>query len=195
MRVIAGRWGGRRLKSIRARDLRPVTDRVKGAVFSALGEAVVGAQVLDLFSGVGSFGIEALSRGASRVIFVDLSARVLRVLEENLRSLGCWEQSQVVQGDVFKFLKRFPGHLPPVDIVFADPPFEKAWGLRLLQNLAQLAVLKRGGIFVYKHHVREGISHPPRRFSHLKDYSFGETVVSFFMRIEEDENSHLPRNL
>lgn len=118
MRVIAGSHGGRRLVAPDTADTRPVTDRVKESIFSSLGEVVVGAQVADLYAGAGSFGIEALSRGAASVVFVESGRRALAALRSNLRALEL--EAEVVSTTVERFAAETGSAF---DLVFCDPPW------------------------------------------------------------------------
>ena len=119
MRVIAGSAGGIPLK-IPVHDARATMDRVRGAVFSALGEKVPNARVLDLFAGSGAFGIEALSRGAAEAVFVDDHRKAIEVIRANLEKTRL--TGQVIRRDVFRFLETCQTQF---DIIFADPPYVK----------------------------------------------------------------------
>ena len=126
MRVIAGTLGGRRLKAPRGTTTRPTSDRVKEALFALLGD-IAGARVLDLFAGAGGLGIEALSRGAARAVFIERDQRALRALRENVRSLGlgaAW--AEVRAGDVLALLRTARGRAETYDLVFIDPPYSRA---------------------------------------------------------------------
>src|ERR1700704_2684176 len=121
MRVIAGSAGGIRL-AVPKRGVRPTMDRVKGAIFSSLGDQVIGARVLDLFAGSGALGIEALSRGAASALFIDEDRQSIAAIETNLAKAKLVGKTR--QQDVFEFLKRTCGD-NKIEIVFADPPYEK----------------------------------------------------------------------
>jgi len=149
MRIIAGVAGGRPLKAP-PDGLRPTMDRVKGAVFSSLGDLVPGSVVLDLFAGSGAMGIEALSRGAASAIFVDSNERCSRCIRENLRMAQCDGSVQTL--DVYRYLD-LSAREGTYDIIFADPPYAKKPGdidhaaaLAMSQKL--LAALKPNGLFV-----------------------------------------------
>jgi 16S rRNA (guanine966-N2)-methyltransferase len=129
LRVVAGRFGGRRLKAPPGRDTRPTADRVREALFSILGP-LGGLRVLDLFAGSGALGIEALSRGAARATFVDRDPRALAALRANLDALGA--EGEVHRGDALSFLASGPG---PFDLVFVDPPYSSAQ--RLARELSE----------------------------------------------------------
>ena len=130
MRIIAGRWKGRRLKPLKGRDVRPTTDRVREAWMSALGARVVGAEVLDLFAGSGALGLESLSRGAAHVTLVERARGPLAVIRSNLQLLDADGECTVVGDDVFRFLHRLDR---PVDIALADPPYATGDARRLVE--------------------------------------------------------------
>jgi 16S rRNA (guanine966-N2)-methyltransferase len=131
VRIIAGRWKGHGLKPLSVKGVRPTTDRVREAWMSALGAEVVDARVLDLFAGSGALGLEALSRGAESVVFVERSRGALGVLRANIELLGAEEECTVVERDVFRYLN---GPLADFDIALADPPYRRGDAGRLLQR-------------------------------------------------------------
>ena len=128
MRVIGGEFRSRRLKSIAGVATRPTPDRLREALFNVLAPRIQGAQFLDLYAGTGAVGIEALSRGAARCVFVEKSRHAAAVLNENLASLGLEARARVILGNVATALARLYG-----DIVFLDPPYEldREYGLAL----------------------------------------------------------------
>ncbi len=124
MRVVAGRWGGRRLTSPKGAETRPTSDRVREALFSILGARVEGARVLDLFAGSGALGIEALSRGAAEAVFVDAAPAAVRAVRVNLDGLGA--DAEVHCGDALRFLRAALGKARHYDLVLLDPPYRLA---------------------------------------------------------------------
>lgn len=130
MRIIAGQWGGRRIKVPPGRDTRPTTDRIRESWFSAMGPAVQGARVLDLFAGSGSLGLEALSRGASNAVFVELARKALAALEDNVATLDAQGVTEVVRGDALAWAARLEAGA--FDLALADPPYERGFAQRLL---------------------------------------------------------------
>jgi 16S rRNA (guanine966-N2)-methyltransferase len=126
MRVIAGKYGGRRLRSPRGRATRPTSERVREALFSMLGE-LEGAVVLDLFAGTGALAIEALSRGAARAVLVERDARALAALRANLTELGVQAaQAEVRRGEALAALRNASERRETYDLVFVDPPYRHA---------------------------------------------------------------------
>lgn len=123
LRVVAGSAGGRRLRVPPGRGVRPTVDRVKEAVFAALGD-LTGASVLDLFAGSGALALEALSRGAARAVLVERDRAALRAIGENLATTGFERQGRPVARDVHAFLRAPPPREAPFDLVLVDPPYE-----------------------------------------------------------------------
>ncbi len=132
MRIVAGRWRGRRLEPLRGRGVRPTADRVREAWMAALGAEVEGAAVVDLFAGSGALGLEALSRGARRVTFVDLSRAALRVLRANVELLDAGAETRVLRADALEYAKRM--RADEIDLALADPPYGRGLAGRLLHR-------------------------------------------------------------
>lgn len=131
MRIIAGRWKGRRLTPLKGRDVRPTTDRVREAWMSALGGRLDGLRVVDLFAGSGALGLEAASRGAEEVVLVERARSSVRVIRANVAALEAHDVVRVVEDDVFRFLRRIDG--PPFDVALADPPYGSGDAARLVE--------------------------------------------------------------
>ena len=178
MRVIAGRAGGVRLVSPKS-GVRPTMDRVKAAIFSSLGEIVIGARVLDLFAGTGALGIEALSRGADSALFVEEDRQSIVAIEKNLAKAGF--KGRVRQQDVFGYLKSAGSE--KFRIIFADPPYEKMKsGERFTEKLLGDANLPKliepDGIFVLEKKPGEVI--PEKNLWRLiRQKKYGATEVLF----------------
>jgi 16S rRNA (guanine966-N2)-methyltransferase len=179
MRVIAGSAGGIRL-AVPKHDVRPTMDRVKGAIFSSLGDAVIGARVLDLFAGSGALGIEALSRGASSAVFVERDRQAADVIESNL--LKTKLTGRVRQQDVFDFL-RYASTAEKFQIIFADPPYEKtkadeSFTEKLLGNKQLLQLLELTGTFVLEKQPSE-ILPEIKLWRITRQKTYGATEVLF----------------
>ena len=124
MRIVAGRFRGRRIELPRGVDARPTSDRAREALFSILGEEVAGASVIDLFAGSGALGIEALSRGAASVLFVEAERKIAEALVANLARIGAAEsEARVVRGDALAEAARLAAAGRRFDLVLADPPW------------------------------------------------------------------------
>ncbi len=179
MRVIAGSAGGIRL-AVPKSGVRPTMDRVKAAIFSSLGDAITGEKILDLFAGSGALGIEALSRGASSVLFVEEDRQSIAVIEKNLAKAKVG--ARIRQQDVFDFLRSSSG-TEKFKIIFADPPYEKTksgerFTEKLLANERLPQLLEPGGIFVLE--MRPGEALPEMKLWHVgRQKTYGATEVLF----------------
>ena len=130
IRVIAGSAKGRRLRMVPGGQARPIRDQVKGAIFSILGPAIDGSNFLDLFAGTGSVGIEALSRGAAQVTFVEKYPRAVETIRFNLQQTGLSDRARVIQGDVFNVLAG--GNRQRFDFIYVAPPqYSELWSKTL----------------------------------------------------------------
>lgn len=179
MRVIAGSAGGMRLFVPKQR-VRPTMDRVKAAIFSSLGEQVIGACVLDLFAGTGGLGIEALSRGAESVLFVEEDRQSIVAIEKNLATTKL--NGRVRQQDVFDLLKHTPSQ-GAYDIIFADPPYEQTkagerFTEKLLRDETLPQLLAPNGIFVLEKRPGETLPDAPL-WNVLRAKTYGATEVLF----------------
>ena len=179
MRVIAGSAGGIRLEVPRT-AVRPTMDRVKAAIFSSLGDEIVGARVLDLFAGTGALGIEALSRGAASVLFVEEHSSAVASIERNLAKTKL--AGRVRRHDVFAFL-RAASIAEPFRVIFADPPYDKTKSgeqfTQLLLGSAELArMLEPSGIFVLEKRPEEKMP-PAPLWKVSRDRRYGATEVLF----------------
>lgn len=179
MRVIAGAAGGIKL-DVPKRGVRPTMDRVKAAIFSSLGDLIIGARVLDLFAGSGALGIEALSRGATSVLFVEEDRQSTVVIEKNLAKTKL--RGRVRQQDVFEFLKRVPS-TERFEIIFADPPYEQTsagehYTEKLLSNEALPQVLGSNGVFVLEKRPVENVPET-KPWEVIRAKRYGATEVLF----------------
>jgi 16S rRNA (guanine966-N2)-methyltransferase len=134
MRIIAGEWRGRRITAPPGRDVRPTLDRVREAWMSILQDEIPGAHVLDLFAGSGALGIEALSRGALLVDFVERNPRTVNVLRQNLATLGAESRAHIHRTDAISYIHSLRS---PVQIAFADPPYEGGMAQAVVQQWLQ----------------------------------------------------------
>ncbi len=180
MRVIAGRFKGRELKGPTGLEIRPTTDRVKEALFSILGSHVVGARVLDLYAGTGALGLEALSRGATSVTFVERNPRAVHVLKANVRACGAASQADIQTCAVETFLTRFPANVEPYGLVLADPPYDHTTDLTVWATSLPANLVAADTMAVLEH--RKKFSPPdrlgPLRF--LRTYGYGDTSLSIY---------------
>ncbi len=186
MRVIAGTARGRKLKSP-GEATRPITDRVKENLFNILGTRVIDANVLDLFAGAGSVGIEALSRGAANATFVELDREALDALRDNLRLTGFAPRAKVIREDVFKFLRRPP--TGQYDLVYVAPPqYTELW-VDTLQLLDRQGFSPAEGLVVVQMHPKEYGEVELHRYRLADQRKYGSTLLCFYQPQENNRVS------
>jgi 16S rRNA (guanine966-N2)-methyltransferase len=189
MRVIAGVAKGRRLQSVPGDVTRPITDRVKEALFNILGDFIHGARVLDLFAGTGAVGIEALSRGAARAVFIDNSSAALRTVRVNLEHTRLADHADVLRADAFKYLTG--PIVSPFDLIYVAPPqYESLWASTLRALDARPAWLSThpeadSGVVVAQIHPREYQDLPLDNLVEYDQRKYGSTVLCFYELVEE----------
>ncbi|HXV99156.1 MAG TPA: 16S rRNA (guanine(966)-N(2))-methyltransferase RsmD [Anaerolineae bacterium] len=186
MRVIAGIAKGRKLKAVPRETTRPITDRTKEALFSILGDWIVEARVLDLFSGTGAVGIEALSRGAAHVTFVEKSPAATRIIGENLRTTGLAERALVKRTDVFKFLTQPPFPRQPFDLIYIAPPqYQQLWikTIQMIDRTLNDWLLLDGAVIVQIHPIEyEALT--LQNLTLYDERKYGSTLLCFYERNE-----------
>jgi len=138
MRIVSGKWGGRRLATFKSKDIRPTTDRIKETVFNIIGPDVMDSSFLDLFSGTGSITLEALSRGAKVVVSVDDGKDAKNIFFKNATLLDASEEIKFISSDVFKFLN---SNIKAFDYIFVDPPFTQRMGAEVMRCLSDSKAL------------------------------------------------------
>lgn len=189
MRVIAGAHRGRRLTGPQSDSLRPTSDRVREALFSILGTRIQGARVLDLYAGTGAVGIEALSRGAVHVTFVESAPAAKRVLQTNLDRCALDDKAVVRGCRVEQFLRRLGPELAPFDVVFADPPYAADDELRALSTLLNNISLAGHGVIVLEHAKRTSIPDSLGGVAATRRYEYGDTCLSVFRAADGSSRS------
>jgi len=181
MRIIAGSAGGRKLKAPDTRGTRPVTDRVREAVFSSIGHWVEGASVVDLYAGSGSFGLEALSRGAADAIFVENGRKALAALRSNVEAIGLG--GSVVATNVQDFLRRSETRF---DLVFVDPP----WPMSSEELGGDLVLIDRlvepGAEIVTSRRHTDTVPDPPKTWRVAANKRYGDTRILRYEKLEEE---------
>ncbi|NUP07871.1 MAG: 16S rRNA (guanine(966)-N(2))-methyltransferase RsmD [Polyangiaceae bacterium] len=178
MRVVGGRFGGRHLRAPRGDKTRPTADRVKEALFSILGP-IDGAVVADVFAGTGALGIEALSRGAARAVFLDPSPQALEVLRDNLASLKLASPEAVVLSVRAERAAAILAEHGPFDLLLLDPPYAQlAIATDVLAAFARAGLLGEGACAVLEHAAKDEPS--PEGWEVDERRRYGDTTLSFF---------------
>ena len=178
MRVIAGKAKGRKLRPAPGNVARPITDRVKESLFNILGGEVVDALFLDLFAGTGSVGIEALSRGARRAVFVERNRRAIETIKENLKTTGLAAQAEVIRADVFRFLAREPAQ--QFDLIYIAPPQYKGLWAETLLALDGGGFLAEGGLVIAQIFPKEYRELELKSLDLVDQRKYGSTMLCFY---------------
>lgn len=183
MRVIGGIAGGRRLVCAPGRVTRPTPDRVRGALFNILGQAFSGERVLDLFAGTGALSIEALSRGASEAVLVEMAASPIRAIRRNLLATGFADRVTLYEMDVEKALAviaRERRGARGFDLIFAGPPYAYAREEYLMTEMSTRRLLAPGGTAVFQHAMRRVLPAAAGTWHRYDARRFGDTALSFY---------------
>lgn len=180
MRVISGSARGRTLKAVPGMGTRPTTDKVKEALFSIIGPYFDGGAALDLFAGTGGLGIEALSRGMERAVFIDMDFKSIETVRFNLKTTGFEHQAEVYKNDAERALKALAKREAKFDLVFLDPPYRLKHGDKLMETMDQLNLLNPGATMVLEY--ESSFAYPGRfgSFSEIRKAEYGETALSIY---------------
>jgi 16S rRNA (guanine966-N2)-methyltransferase len=179
MRIISGNSKGKRLKAPKGQTLRPTSDRVKESIFNILGREIKGKTVLDLFAGTGNLGIEALSRGAARAVFIEKGRQAIRVIEKNLSQCGMWARSEIIQKDVHRAIGVLEQRGDCFDLVFMDPPYERGLVGPTLKKLQSHRIYHEGSVVVIEHDRREPLPDLREPWTLTLQRRIGDTLLSF----------------
>ncbi len=184
MRISSGDRRGRRVRSPRGRQVRPTSDFLRQAVFNILGIRVQNARLLDLFAGTGAVGLEALSRGASTVTFVERDARAVESLRGNVAALDFADRVHVISGDALPTL----GHLEAAgelfDIIFVDPPYVRDLASRCMERLAQGGILSENGVLVVQAFHKTALPERDGVLVRFRERRYGESALTFYAKEE-----------
>jgi len=180
LRIIAGTAKKRLLKVPSGWTGRPTADRVKESLFNILGDIIIGCSILDLFAGTGNIGIEALSRGADRAVFVEKDRRASDAIVQNLKMTGFENKSRVIMKNIYRALDELGDKGERFDIVFLDPPYGMGYEVPVMMSLAELQVVSGGGIIIAESSKREVLPHDVERFVLFRQERYGDTMLSFY---------------
>ena len=179
LRVVAGDFGGRPLKTLEGKTTRPTTDKVKGAIFNMIGPFFDGGRVLDLFSGSGSLAIEAISRGMSSAVLVEKDRRAQAVIQENIKMTKSEEQFQLLKMDAARALTQLTGQ---IDLVLLDPPYAKEQIVANITQLEEQGLLSEEVMLVCE--TDKGVDLPEEvsNFGIWKQKTYGISKVTVYVR-------------
>ena len=172
LRITSGIYKNRKLVTLPGKDFRPLSDRVKLALFSIISERVGNSSFLDLFAGAGSVGLEALSRGAASVVFVEKERKKVELIRKNTETLGAEKDVIIHKKDVFNY---FPEE--KFDIVFAGPPYRENYCTDILRHVLEAGLMERSSLLILQHHFKEKPDFAG--FEILDSRKYGITQIDF----------------
>lgn len=191
MRIIGGDAKGRRIYSPKKNKIRPTSDGIKESLFNILQE-VSGKSFLDLFAGCGNVGLEAISRGAAKVVFVEKNPVMVNAIKRNLLELGIQNKYQILETEAARGIKKLQGKSERFDFIFADPPYEKGFVREIFQNLGDGEMISSEGVLIFQHSVRENMPETLTGTFMLTDQRrYGDTLISFFKKMEREQGTHI----
>jgi 16S rRNA (guanine966-N2)-methyltransferase len=176
MRVIAGEFKGRQLKSVPGKSTRPTTDKVKEAVFQVMGPFFDGGIVLDLFAGSGSLGIEAISRGMDSGVFVDKNPKAIHTISENLKTVKIEDKVELFRTDAVRALKAIAKREMQFDLILLDPPYKKVEYDKILIKIIESNLIKENGIIYCEHDFEDKLAASYGPLSLIKHENYGGTI-------------------
>lgn len=180
MRIISGKYGGRKLVSFKADHIRPTSDRVKESIFNKLAPYWPEARVLDLFSGTGNLTIESLSWGAKSVDSVEMNPKSIAIMKQNLELIGIGSECRITKSDVLKYLKSYTGDV--YDVIIADPPFTEKMAHEVMNSVAGSKTWSEATVVAIEYSKFERLD---AQYGELKSFdtkNFGDKLVSFFSK-------------
>lgn len=180
MRVIAGELRGRKLQELEGINIRPTSDRVKESLFNMFGTRIYDSEFLDLFAGTGGIGIEAYSRGAAKIVFIDESPKSVQVLKGNLEKLKVSEGIEVYNTDYGNAIVRLAQEGRVFDIIFVDPPYLKGLAQNALNRISEEGILKEDGIVVVEHDIQDRLPEAAGALRLQRQKKYGNTMLSFY---------------
>ena len=181
MRVIAGSARGKKINTIKGDKTRPTADRVKESLFNILRARVEGADFLDVFAGSGSVGIEALSRGAKKVVFIEKNGQCVKIIKDNLLSCQFRQKTEIWQKDALTALDLLARAGSAFDLVFLDPPYHDIVLNGALEKIAAGRLLAAGGLVIVEHHRLDRDWIDDALWQLIREKEYGDTVLSFLI--------------
>jgi len=183
VRVIGGIYRSRRLRTVEGMGVRPTSDRLRETLFNVLGAQVGDRRFLDLCAGSGAVGIEALSRGAQRAVFIEQSRRACSVIQANMDALGLNAQARLVCRDVHAALKQLASENESFDLLFFDPPYASGLYSTVMNELGESALLSADAIVVVEHRAKLTLEGDYGRLSRFRELKQGESALAFYRAV------------
>jgi 16S rRNA (guanine966-N2)-methyltransferase len=186
MRVVSGNIKGHRLKAVPGNSTRPTTDKVKEAMFNMIGPYFNGGLALDLFAGSGGLGIEGLSRGLEKVIFVDLDRKAIQTINDNIQACGLEDKSEVYRNEASRALKAIKKRDLRFDYIYLDPPYKKQQLVKLLEMIDQNLLLEENGLIVCEHGVETQLPTNIGKLQQIRYEEYGIIGIAIYSYMERE---------
>lgn len=197
MRIIGGEFRSRLIEMPKGVDIRPTQDKVRQAIFNVLGNKLSGVNVLELFAGSGAFGIEAISRGAKHVTFVDNNGICIKTIEKNIESLQIpYDKYEVIWANALSVFSRIQKEGNQYDLIFLDPPYYKNIARKCLSNIDDYDILSPCSLVVIEHFKKDSLSLELNNLVLEKEKQYGDTIISIFRKKQDEaEDSGISRDV
>ncbi len=182
MRIVSGKFGSRKLISVDGMMTRPTSDKVKGAVFSSLGNQFSGGNMLDCYSGTGNMALEAISRGMDHAVCVEINRKAVQVIRTNVKNLGVWDQVQIVSGNIFSVLSQLQMQF---DLVYIDPPYKKEENIKLLEALESYDLVNEKGQVVIESLAIQTWPDQVKSLIKYKEKTYRDTKITYYRKEEK----------
>jgi 16S rRNA (guanine(966)-N(2))-methyltransferase RsmD len=186
LRVVSGICKGRPLKAVPGNTTRPTTDKVKEALFNMIGPYFDGGVGLDLFAGSGGLGLEALSRGLDKVIFVDREAKAIQTIHENIQACKMEDKAEVYRNDSERALKALIKREIHFDYIFLDPPYKKQQLVSLVEKISEHRLVTNGGYIICEHSHDVELPERAGGFSRVKHEKYGIIAITIYSQFSEE---------
>lgn len=184
MRVIAGQYRGRRLKTVQGQETRPTSDKVKESIFQMIGPYFDGGYCLDLFAGSGALAIEALSRGMDKAILIEKSKQAIKTIYDNVKGLNLTkEQAEVYRTDALRALYVLQKRQLKFDLIFIDPPYGKLDDEKIVMTVIENDLLMDDGIIYYEYATMDGCRVELGCLTVIKQVNYGTTGITLFKKV------------
>ncbi|MGC8977016.1 MAG: 16S rRNA (guanine(966)-N(2))-methyltransferase RsmD [Candidatus Ratteibacteria bacterium] len=183
MKIISGIYKGRKIKFIKDKEIRPTKDIVREAIFDSLRGWIVNKKVIEMFAGSGILGIEAISHGAKKVIFIEKDKRGIKVIKENIENLGIEKYCEIIKGDCEYEIEKIANL--KYDLIITDPPYDFPISKleRIMEKIIKLNILRKKGIMVIEHEMKKEIP-VVEGYQVIKSKKYGRTKLTYLRRVK-----------
>ena len=196
MKIIGGEFRGRLIDMPAVKDMRPTSDKVCEAIFNIISQKIAGASFLDLFAGSGAVGLEALSRGAADVTFVDIQKKCTASIEKSIASLSINKDTvNILKYDAIKAMEKLSDLKYRFDLIFLDPPYYGDWVKKCLINIERYDILKHSSLVICEHFKKDIVPESLGGFKLVRQKRYGDTVLSFYQQDRGNEAGSIPRDI